>query len=94
MSNLPRPLNKIAAEILTLWRETPPSFNVRRFALPYIFAMLDLKSCHDNYGMEYGDMIVAHAQSNMTNWRGGDARRIKSELNLHLENFNAVHNRA
>ncbi len=92
MSNL-RPLNKIAAEILTLWRTAPPSQNVMRFSMPYVRAMLDLKSCSDKYGLEYGDMIVAYATSNMTNWRGEDARRIKAELKLHLEQFNAVHNR-
>jgi hypothetical protein len=94
MSNPPRPLNKIAAEILTLWRDTPPSPNVMRFSLPYVRAMLDLESCNDMYGLEYGDMVVAYAQSNMSNWRGEDARRIKAELKLHLENFNAINNRA
>lgn len=94
MSNPPPPLNKIAAEILTLWRDNPPSVNVRRFAMPYVRAMLDLESCKDMYGLEYGDMIVVYAVSNMANWRGDDARRIKTDLNLHLENFNAVYHRA
>jgi len=94
MSNPPRPLNKIAAEIVTLWRYSPPSVNVRRFALPYVRAMLELESCSDMYGMEYGDMIVAHVLSNAAHWRGDDARRIKVELKLHLENFNAIYHRS
>lgn len=85
----PRPLNKIAAEIITIWRTKPPSQNTMRFAAPYVQAMLDIRSCRDMYGMEYGDMIVAYALNNLAQWRGDDARRIKSELNAHLEKFNA-----
>lgn len=88
-----RPLNKIAAEIVTDWRDNPPSPNVRRFALPYVRAMLDLQSCHDKYGLEYGDMIVAYTLNNLANWRGEVARKIKGELRQHLENFNAEHHR-
>lgn len=84
-----RPLNKIAAEIITLWRTKPPSQNTVRFSAPYIQAMLDIRTCKDMYGLEYGDMIVAYALNNMGQWRGDDARRIKAELNRHLEVFNA-----
>jgi len=93
MSNPPRPLNRIAAEILTVWRDSLPSHNVRLFSMPYVEAMLSLHTCKDKYGLEYGDMIVAHALNNLANWRGDNARRIKAELKLHLENYNAMHNR-
>jgi hypothetical protein len=89
-----RPLNKIAAEIVTLWKDKPPSPKVVWFSLPYVRAMLDLTSCRDMYGMEYGDMIVAYALNNMSHWRGDDAKRIKSELKQHLEAFNVNHHRA
>jgi hypothetical protein len=89
-----RPLNKIAAEVYTLWRTHPPSPNVRRFAGPYLEALLSLRSPGDMYGLEYGDMIVVRFLTNAAQWRGEDARRIKAELNKHLEKFNADHQSA
>lgn len=83
-----RTLNRIAAEIVTIWRDHPPSPAVKRYAGPYILAMLDLLSCKDSYGLESGDMVVARAVDNLANWRGADARRIKAELKDHLERFN------
>ncbi len=93
MDTPPRPLNKIAAEILTVWKNEPPGGNVMRFSLPYVRAMLDLQTCNDQYGLEYGDMIVAYALNNMNYWRGVDARRIKAEMKQHLESFNVERHR-
>lgn len=90
MSEL-RPINKIAAEIITIWRDRPPSPATRIHAFPYVQAMLDIRTCKDMYGLEYGDMIVAYALNNLSHWRGEDARRIKAELKQHLETFNATH---
>lgn len=76
-----------------IWADHPPSPNVQRFAMPYVRAVLELQTCHDKYGLEYGDMIVAYLVSNMSNWRGPEARRLKDELNAHLKEFNrANHN--
>lgn len=88
-----RSLNRIAAEIVTLWRDKPPSERTVLISKPYVLAMLDLRTCKDMYGLEYGDMIVAYALSNLTHWSGEDARRIKAELKQHLEEFNATHHR-
>lgn len=88
MSKL-RPLTIIAMEIMDLWRVDPPSPRTFRIARPYVEAMFSLNTCEDMYGLEYGDMIVAHALSNLGHWRGEDARRIKAELNQHLEEYNA-----
>jgi hypothetical protein len=38
----------------------------------------------DSYGYDDGDSIVRYALSNLTSWRGEDARRIKVELKTHL----------
>jgi hypothetical protein len=54
--------------------------------------MLDLSTCKDNYGLEYGDMVVARAVDNLHHWRGPAARRIKEELNLHLKEYNRANN--
>lgn len=83
-----RPLNKIAAEVLTLWgprARCPEMPAFIRFALPYVDAMLTLKSINDTYGLESGDDIVLRFLTNVGLWRGEDARRIKAELNEHLK---------
>jgi hypothetical protein len=83
---VPRPLNKIAAEIKTLWG-TPakqrPSFMV--FAMPYVEAMLDLSDLTQCYGVDPAEDIVLYFLSNAAPWRGEDAKRIKAELNLMLK---------
>jgi hypothetical protein len=84
----PRNLSQIAQEICSLWRKDAPSTNVRLYASPYVQAMLQIHTCADMYGAEYGDMVVAHALCNLNGWRGEDARRIKAELNAHLEEHN------
>jgi hypothetical protein len=56
--------------------------------------MLNMRSCEDRYGLEYGDMIVAHALNNLMQWRGEKAREVKQLLNQHLKEYNARHNHA
>ena len=95
---MPRPLNKIAAEILTEWRTDMSNPRTRKsfhtFAKPYAEAMLDLSKISDNYGMETGEGIVLYFLSNVAQWRGDTARRIKAELNAHLkEKSDAGHQR-
>lgn len=69
-----RPLNAIAAEIITNWRK--PYFG----AVPYLAAMATLHDIDDRYGMDSGESIVRYFLSNATTWRGEHARRIKAEL--------------
>jgi len=78
---MPRPLNKIAAEILADWGPKPKFI----FALPYARAMLDLTSINDHYGTEPADEIVLRFLSNAAPWRGEVARNIKKELHGLLE---------
>lgn len=97
---MPRPLNKIAADILTDWgtgpvRDPKQQKNHHRFGLPYLYAMLDLQKITDRYGMDDGEDIVLRFLTNVTTWRGEAARRLKAELNEHLkEKANAGHHRA
>lgn len=91
---MPRPLNKIAAEILTEWRplmavKNPKTFVI--FAKPYVEAMLDLRKISDTYGLEDGEDIVLRFLVNSANWRGDTARRIKAELNAHLKEKSNAH---
>ena len=92
----PRPLNKIAAEILTLWssvildpKKTRPSYVI--FGLPYAQAMLTMHSPADKYGMENGESIVLYFLTNVAQWRGVEAARIKAELNASLKEYNHEH---
>jgi len=89
-----KPLNQLAAAILTDWKDNPSSAFYRISAKPYVEAMLTMHNCEDYYGMEYGDMIVARALNALHQWRGETARKVKAELNEHLKVYNARHNRA
>lgn len=74
------------------WKENPSTGSYRRFAFPYVEAMLSMRTCEDRYGFEYGDMIVARALNALHQWRGVKAREVKAVLNKHLEAYNARHN--
>lgn len=87
----PPALRFIAYEIVQKWRQDPPQERIVRRAGPWIEAMMSLNSCEDWYGMETGDMIVAHVLDNITHWGGPEARRIRDNLRQHLEEFNANH---
>lgn len=73
-STEPRPIYMIAAEIQRVWAK--PYFG----AVPYIEAMLSIRTIGDQYGADSARSIVAYFLSNATTWRGEDARRIKAEL--------------
>jgi len=79
---MPRPVNKIAAEIDTalrdLQRNTRQSWiaNVR----PYVSAMLEMDNFDQWYGIDRGTDIGLRFLSNVNPWRGEQARRIKSEI--------------
>jgi hypothetical protein len=70
-----RPLNVIAREIRTEWKN--PYFG----AVPYLRAMGYLNSVTDSYGLDSADMIVRYFLANASTFRGDSARRIKKELN-------------
>jgi hypothetical protein len=80
MTNL-RPLHEIASEALHC---ESLKGNARTYAQAYLIPMRELSTVRDSYGYDDGDSIVRYALSNLTSWRGEDARRIKAELKSHL----------
>ncbi len=77
-----RTLSEIAREALAC--ETLKG-NTRTYSEAYLKPMTQLDSIHDAYGMDSGQYIVMYALSNLSAWRGDDARRIKAELKQHLK---------
>jgi hypothetical protein len=69
-----RNLSVIAGEIKADWKK--PYFG----AVPYIEAMEELSSIHDNYYLDTAYSVVAYFLGNANTWRGETARRIKAEL--------------
>lgn len=76
-----RYLKDIAADIKKDWKSWRTSA-----AEPYIRAMSEMYTIHENYYMETGEGIVQYFLSNASTWRGETARNIKSELNNLLTN--------
>lgn len=72
----PRPLFKIANEIVTDWPMSKMYFGAR----PYVNAMFSLNKITDKYGAEDAKSIILYFLSNASTWRGPNARRIKAEL--------------
>lgn len=75
-----RPLHEIAEDILRAWREEKTSSHTTYAARPYVMAMRELRTIDDNYGMDSARSVVAYALSNLSSWRGENARRLKAEL--------------
>lgn len=79
MKTKSRALNTIAAEIYRDWK------NVYFGAVPYLEAMLHLKSINDNFMFDTGRSVVTYFLANASTWRGEKAREIKKELNNMLK---------
>lgn len=71
-----RPLYEIAGEIMS----DPAAQSQMWKAEPYLSAMSQLDKITDDCGYDSADSIVRYALSNLTGWRGDNARRIKAEL--------------
>ena len=82
-----RPLSEIAIEVSRLWQdEFGPKYRQRFYAaMAYLGPMTTLSTIKDNYDADTGRSVVAYFLSNITTWKGEDARRIKKELNDHLK---------
>lgn len=77
----PRTLATIAREIAS-----DPAYSPCRWcAEPYRRAMLELDSLADSYGDDTARSIVLYLLSNLGQWRGDTARRIKAELKVMLK---------
>ena len=71
-----RTLSTIAREIAS----DPAYAPCRWCAEPYRSAMATLDSLADSYGADDARSIVVYLLSNLAQWRGDTARRIKAEL--------------
>lgn len=69
-----RKIHEIASEILQDWKK--PYFG----AIPYLEAMLQINTIHDNYYLDTAESVVIYFLSNAETWKGETARRIKAEL--------------
>ena len=69
-----RKIYEIASEILQDWKK--PYFG----AVPYIEAMLQLNTIHDDYYLDTAESVVIYFLANAQTWRGETAKRIKAEL--------------
>lgn len=91
---MPRPLNKLAAAILSDWglsaRDPRKVKPFQRFSLPYVDAMLTLSSLSDYYGVDDAEEIVIRFLCNAAPWRGEVARQVKTELKEHLKEKSCV----
>jgi len=74
-----RPICDIAAEILP-----QISGNTRFYAEPYLLALLSCRSINDTYFADDARTLVLYTLSNLTSWRGEQARALKAELKSHL----------
>jgi hypothetical protein len=91
---MPRPLNKIAADILADWGppgKSQPSYRV--YCKPYVAAMLCMGHINDTFGLDPADDIVRYFLSNAGPWRGEKAKAIKAELNQLLKVANVSNQR-
>jgi hypothetical protein len=73
----PRSLATIAGEIMgSPWYRS----NASIYARDYVQAMASMRSINDQYFADTAESVVRYALSNMTTWRGDQARAIKAEL--------------
>jgi hypothetical protein len=77
-----RTLSEIAREALAC--DTLKG-NTRTYSEAYLKPMTQLESIHDTYLYDSAHSVVLYALSNLSAWRGDDARRIKAELKEHLK---------
>jgi hypothetical protein len=77
------PLYEVAAaierDLRSQGKPVPPA------AKPYLNGMRSLTTMDDKYIVEDAETIVRYALSNLSAWRGDNARRIKKELNERLK---------
>lgn len=84
----PRPLHIIAAEINTHYADALRKGKVPAWVAwskPYQQAMRELDSIDQRYYFDSAYEIVLRCLCNLQSWRGADAKRIKAELQMHLD---------
>ena len=80
MSNIKRPVYKIAADILNDWNR--PNYA----ALPYLTAMLTINNELENYGGDTAKSVISYFLSNSSSYRGLKAKELKNELKTLIKN--------
>lgn len=73
-----RPIHEIAHEILDDHRKSGKRLYFG--AAPYVDVMRHLDSITDSFGEDSAREILIYARSNLANWRGETARRVKAEI--------------
>ena len=58
--------------------------NAREFASPYLRALTHVSDTAEHYGADSVTSVIAYALSNLSAWRGDDARECKRILRAHL----------
>ena len=74
MTNIKRPVYKIAEDILNDWNR------INYAARPYLAAMLTINNEHENYGQDTAKSIILYFLSNASSYRGSKAKELKNEL--------------
>ena len=82
-SQEPRPICEIARNIIAVWNAHGKG--VSPHAAPYLDAMLSLRTIDDVYGLDSAESIIAYGLSNMSTFKGEEARALKVELKLYLK---------
>ena len=76
-----RTLSEIATDILS---DVTLKGSARIRAKPYLEALQELETVADMYFADRGDVCTLYAVSNLAQWRGESAKRLKAELRAHL----------
>ena len=74
MSNIKRPVYKIAADIVNDWSR--PNYA----ALPYLTAMLTINNEQEQFGQDTAKNVILYFLSNAGTYKGPKAKELKTEL--------------
>ena len=78
-----RPIYEIATDIMADWSKIGKG--ISPYAKPYLEAMLTLRTAQDNYIYDTGKSVLLYGLSNMSSYRGENARKLKAELKAHVK---------
>ena len=79
----PRTIKDIVKDIVTTWGEDKVR-TTGYAAKPYLDALAEVETADQVYGAEKAEHLVRYALSNLAQFKGADARRLKEELRAHL----------
>lgn len=75
-----RPLHEIGRDIRVAWSAQTANGKVPPYADAYLRPLETLTSINDNYHLDSAKSIVLYLLSNMTTFKGEQARALKAEL--------------